>query len=433
MASRAVLRGFGRLAQPRHLLQASLLAGASAVLMLFSAQAQALTQAGQFTLGSAQFVHRTLVSTSTAPIATTNQKVYVLAYAHGVVYAGGSFSRMHFKGKRYVRHFLGAVNASTGAPTPFRPALNGLVMALALSPDKKVLYVGGQFTAVGSAKRMNIAAFSTVTGKLTSFAPNVSAGSVQAIAATSSGVYMGGTIDRVNGTARRFAAEVTPRGKLLPWAPRLDVRVRAMLISPDKTRIFLGGAFHHSNGVAREALTSVNLTTGANKRFTNGLIPTYKNPQYFSEVTSLSTNGTTIFAGAEGTGPGIFDGTLAFRPDSGKLVWRNVCLGATQDVLYLRGVLYKASHAHYCPAFGDIHDHPGWQPHRLLAENPANGKLLAWGTSRQAVPYPVPSTNAGLDRHLGPYALTSDGRQLFVGGEFTTVNGKAQEGLARFR
>lgn len=373
-----------------------------------------------------------LVRTSAAAMATTNDRVDALVYARGVLYAGGLFTGMSFKGTHYIRHHLGAVRASTGAPTSFRPNINGEVMSLALSPDKKVLYVGGRFTAVGKAARKNVAAFQISTGRLTSFAPTV-IGAVKTIAVTASGVYLGGTIRRVNTTVRTFAAEVTRRGKLAPWAPALDGWVRALLVSPDKTRIFLGGGFHHVNGVALEAVGSVNLTTGANDRFRNGLIPTYSNG-HVSQVTSFSTNGTWIYAGAEGTGLNAFDGTLAFRPGTGKLVWRNSCLGATQAVLYLRGVLYKASHAHDCSrsgGFGQIQH--GWQPHHLLAENSTDGKLLAWGTTTRFIPRPLPNTNGGLYNGLGPFALATDGRQLFVAGEFTSVNSKAREGLARFK
>ncbi len=374
-----------------------------------------------------------LVSTVPSTMATTNDKVNALAYANGVVYAGGFFTRMTFKGVSYVRHHLGAVSSTTGAPTSFHPDINGEVTAIALSPNRKLLYVAGRFTAVGKAVRTDVAAFSTATGKLTSFAPAILAGSLQAIAVTSSGIYLGGTITHVDGKPRTEAAEVTPQGKVTGWAPRLDGWVRALLVSPDKTRIFLGGGFHHVNGVAREALASVNLTTGAREKFVNGLVPTYRDGR-ISQVTSLTTNGTWIFAGAEGTGHDAFDGTLAFRPRTGKLVWRNTCRGATQAVLYLRGVLYKASHAHDCATAGGFpHLEPGWQPHRLLAENPTTGKLLAWGTTAKHIAHPLPDTNGGVRSHLGPFALVTDGSQLFVGGEFTTVNGRTREGLARFR
>ena len=382
--------------------------------------------------GTSRLVSR-LVSTAQSPMATTNDEVTALAYANHVVYAGGYFTRMYFKGHRYVRNHIGAVNSSTGQPTAaFRPSINGAVRSLALSPDKKILYVGGSFTRVNGVTRMNIAAFRTSTGRLTSFAPKV-AGTVVALAANSYRVYLGGTISQVNGRRRTEAAEVTTAGKLTAWAPVLDGWVRALLISPDKTRILLGGGFHHVNGATYEGLGSVNPVTGTNEPFRNGLIPTYHDGRV-SQATSLATNGTWIFAGAEGTGTRAFDGTLAFRPDSGSLVWRNTCLGATQTILYLRGVLYKGSHAHDCSSaggFGPIRPH--WQPHHLLAENPLNGKLLAWGTSARSVPQPIPDTNGGVRSELGPFAFATDGLQLFAGGDFTTVNTRRQEGLARFK
>ena len=374
----------------------------------------------------------TLVSTASSPMATTNDEVTALAYANHVVYAGGYFTRMYFRGHGYVRNHIGAISSSAGHATAFRPSINGVVKSLTLSADKKVLYVGGIFTKVNGVTRTNIAAFRTSTGALTSFAPKV-AGTVVAIAATPYRVYLGGTISQVNGHRRTDAAEVTRAGRLTAWAPVLDGYVHALLISPDKTRIFLGGGFHHVNGVTYEGLGSVNLSTGKNEPFRNGLIPTYHDGRV-SQATSLATNGRWIFAGAEGTGALAFDGTLAFRPDSGRLVWRNTCLGATQTVLYLRGVLYKGSHAHNCSSvggFGQIR--PRWQPHHLLSENPVNGHLLPWGTSARSVPQPLPDTNGGVRVELGPFAFATDGRQLFVGGDFTTVNARPQEGLARFK
>jgi len=364
-------------------------------------------------------------------MATTNDEVTALAYANGIVYAGGYFTRMYFRGHRYIRNHIGAVSSSTGAPTAFRPDINGAVRSLALSPDKRVLYVGGSFTKVNGVTRTNIAAFLTSTGRLTSSAPKV-VGTVVAIATAPFRVYLGGTISQVNGHQRTDVAKVTMAGRLTAWAPVLDGWVSTLLISPDKTRIFLGGGFHHVNGATYEGLGSVSLASGADEPFRNGLIPTYHDGRV-SQATSLATNGRWIFVGAEGTGFHAFDGTLAFRPDSGRLVWRNTCLGATQTVLYLQGVLYKGSHAHDCSSaggFGQIQ--PGWQLHHLLAENPVNGGLLPWCTSARSVPQPIPYTNGGVRSELGPFAFATDGRQLFVGGEFTSVNTRAQEGLARF-
>jgi hypothetical protein len=407
----------------------TLLAGTGLILAAPGPAAQA-RPAGAVAPAAGQ---RHIVQSVTAAMATTNNKVDALAYARGVVYAGGLFTKMAYHGTHYTRHYLGAVDRAKGKPTSFRPNVNGQVMSMAVSPDKKVLYIGGSFTKVGTATRVRVAAFWLSTGRLIrDFHPDVNS-SVHAIAVTTTGVYLGGTFSKVNGQARTFAAEVTTHGRVKTlWQPRLDRWVRALLVSPDKTRILLGGGFTTVNGVPMNALASVNSTTAVNEPFVNGLIPTYTDGR-FSEVTSLASNGTDVYAGAEGTGGGAFDGTLAFRPDSGTLVWRNTCLGATQAVLYLNGVLYKASHAHDCSSAGGFPQiMPHWQAHHLLAESARTGRLLTWGTSADSLPAPRPNTNGGLANALGPYAFTTDGRQVFVGGEFTIVNGKPQEGLARF-
>ena len=396
--------------------------------------AAALTAAGAAPAGAAPAAEASarLVNTSARPMATTNGRVNALLYVDGTVYVGGKFSSLTFHRKIHARHNLGAVSSATGAPIAFSPKINGQVHSLALSPDKSVLYVGGAFTRVGRFARDDVAAFSIATRKLLNFAPKV-AGTVLTIAVTSSGVYLGGEFTVVNGKRRTFAAEVARDGALLPWAPRLDGRVRALLVSPDGTRMFLGGGFHHVNRRADEALAAVGLASGASARFNRKLMPTFRRRGRFSQVTSFATDGNLIFAGAEGTGQGVFDGTLAFRPKTGRLVWRNRCLGATQAVLYLNGVLYKASHAHDCSRSGGFRQiRPGWHAHHLMAEAPGSGKLLRWGTSAMAGPNPLPDTNGGLGTGLGPFALATDGTQLFVGGEFTTVNDKAQEGLTRF-
>jgi hypothetical protein len=60
---------------------------------------------------------------------------------------------------------------------------------------------------------------------------------------------------------------------------------------------------------------------------------------------------------------------------------------------------------------------------RLLAQRATDGLILPW----------FPNTNYGnKSGQTGPVVMTTDGTALFVGGEFTTVNGKRQQGLARF-
>src|SRR5207237_531294 len=87
----------------------------------------------------------------------------------------------HIGGRPGVR--LAALDPVTGALDPgfTPPRLDGVVRALGLSPDGKVLYVGGDFTAVTAADgtvddRPHIAALDAATGSLTSWLPPKDAG-----------------------------------------------------------------------------------------------------------------------------------------------------------------------------------------------------------------------------------------------------------------
>src|SRR5262249_17869136 len=140
------------------------------------------------------------VSTTALSSWQTDNTVWALAYAGGVVYAGGQFGNVRPPGDAagtgsVARTFLAAFSAKTGALiTSFDPVITGSsVSALAVSPDGKTLYVGGAFSHINGKYRHNLAAFSTVTGKLTGWDPSAY-GKVNAIAPAPGGsvIYLGG-------------------------------------------------------------------------------------------------------------------------------------------------------------------------------------------------------------------------------------------------
>ena len=128
---------------------------------------------------------------------------------------------------------------------------------------------------------------------------------------------------------------------------------------------------------------------------------------------------TTVYAANAGNGGGCFDGTFAIDIATGTLKWRNSCLGATEALALVGGWLYKGSHAHDCSADGGF---PQSTNRFLLVERTSDGSLGPW----------YPQTNATGVTQVGPLAMATDGKQLFVGGDFTTVNGAGQQGVTRF-
>ncbi|PWS50599.1 hypothetical protein DLE01_17355 [Streptomyces sp. FT05W] len=357
----------------------------------------------------------------------TNGIVWSMAATDGVVYAGGTFSTVRPPDAAAGTSEEPAVNfaafdAATGAPTGCSLSFTlssgtATVRALALSPDGGTLYAGGQFGAVNGVGVSNIVAVDTATcTPRQNFKIAVSA-TVRALDVTADTVYLAGDFNSVGGQTRNKFAAVTTGASLLPWTANADEVARAVQVTPDGQHVALGGDFFTVNGTTSHALAVVDATTGALTKSYPGFIPNT------STVQDLTTDATGLYTANEGTGGGVFDGRIAIDLDDYQQRWRDTCLGATQAVLVHAGVLYSGSHAHDCASMGGFPDQP--RKH-LLAQSVDDPTLLPW----------FPDTNDGIGEPVGPRVMSQTdkgGRHyLWVGGEFTTVNGTGQQGLTRF-
>ena len=359
----------------------------------------------------------------------TNNTVWALAPVSGDIYVGGDFTSVRPNGDpsgtgEVARTYIAEFNASTGdLITSFNPTLDGDVTALAASPDGSTLYVGGGFTHVNGTARSHLAAFSTSTGALTSWNPNAAA-KVLSIAPSPDGssIYVGGDFTKLGGQARTYAGAVSPSGSLLAYAPTLDNTVAAVAVAPDDSRVLVGGYFNTIDGVSQHAIGSTDPATGNFETWQSAILP--NNSSCVSNVKDIVVQGSTAYIAAEGTGGGCFDGDFAANISDGSLVWQNDCLGATQSLAIVGDWLYKGSHAHDCAyAPGGFPQANPEVAHHLLNQSVADGTLGHW----------TPQTNGGTGSSaLGPRVMATDGSQLFVGGQFTTVNGQAQQGFAIF-
>lgn len=364
----------------------------------------------------------------------TNAPVRAVHVAKGKVYVGGEFTKVRPPGaapgtSETTRTYLAVFNASTGALDPINLTLNtdGKVWSITSTPTGSRVFIGGDFKTVNGQARNRIAAIDTATGKLVAdFRPSVD-WRVKAMATYGNVVYLGGAFNRVSGVSRkRFAAVAAHNGVLLPWAPRTDedADVHAIDVADNNTRVLVGGDFNYINGTKRYALASIAPypNTGALQAFrTAGAMPEPNN-SCVSRVKDIETYGDRVYVAAAGDGAGCFDGTFAGKISGlGDLVWKNYCLGATETVTYVKGWLYKGSHAHDCSVNGDFGEGP-WGNRFLLVQNINNGRIGPW----------TPNTNATGITQVGPLASATGGADLWVGGDFTTVNGKAQQGLTRF-
>ncbi|MFJ4621873.1 fibronectin type III domain-containing protein [Streptomyces sp. NPDC088812] len=362
---------------------------------------------------------------SADPLSTwqTDGIVWSLAAANGVVYVGGSFDTVRPPGaapgeRQVARRNFAAFDAETGKLLPCAPTFTGhhhTVRALKASPDGRVLYVGGSFDHVGSTRVANAVALDITGCTLRKdFRPSVSA-TVRAIEMTGDTVYLGGDFSRIGGQLRKRVAAVTAKGALLPFQAEVDQPVRALSAATSHGRLFVGGDFESVNGQAARSLVTLNPGSGKTVLAYPGWFP----PQ--SSVKTIARYKDRFYVGAEGHGPGIFDGRIAGRLTNGSMVWKDTCFGATQAILPYKNLLYSASHAHNC------NETPGGFPDRgdrqhLLVQSLEDRRILHW----------FPDTNDGIGEHVGPRALAVSKGVLWAGGEFTRVNDVPQQGLTRF-
>lgn len=356
-----------------------------------------------------------------------NGVVWALAEAGGQVFVGGTFSAVRppdgAAGSEEPAVNFATLDAATGAPTSCKLSFTvgsgtATVRALVLSPDKTTLYAGGYFGAVNGTPVSSLAAIDVATCTVkTGFRPAFAA-TVRALAVTGDTVYAGGDFLTVAGQQReRFAAVGAADGTLKPFTADADEPGRAVEVTPDGAHVLLGGDFFTVGGTNSHALAVVDATSGAVTKAYPGFIETN------SVVKDIATDATGFYTGNEGTGGGVFDGRIALELSDFSQRWRDTCLGATQAVLPYQNVLYSASHAHDCSSVGE---YPDGQRHHLLAEPTTGTGKLGW----------APDTNDGIGEGIGPRVMAVGSKAgvkyLWVGGEFTAVNGSAQQSLTRF-
>lgn len=395
------------------------------------------------------------------PTWQTDDIVWALDRTGSTIVAGGDFTTIRPPGaapgdsRQQTRTGVASFNSTTGEPTPFRPVITGstfsapsnpspgecdavgsgqfvckAVLRVKVSPDGGTVYLGGDFDKAQGQVRQKFAAYSLTSGALVANMSATINSRVRAIAVSATTVYIGGDFTSVNGQPRsRLAAFNRSTGALLPWAPTVDRTVYTMAMSSDGSRVILGGVFDRVNGNTINGIATVNAGTGASMPWSSRPVPP-RNGDLYSTVWDLVVSGNTVYAGANGHGPGVFDGRFAADVTTGNLIWKDSCLGATSAISLMKGVLYSASHAHDCSDLGAFGEVTPRRYQRLLAENANSGgaakpTLLHWFP----VVNPGPSTSYYLQ---GPWAMANDDTNLWVGGEFTTANGQAQQGLTRY-
>jgi PKD repeat protein len=389
--------------------------------------------------------------------------IWTQALVGNTVYAGGSFANVHPAGTAEgtnltPRSNLLAYDLTTGnLNTAWAPSVNGVVKAVAASPDGKRIYVGGSFSVANGTTRYNLAAFDATTGALiTGFNAPVGGSTVNAIVATATTVYVGGLFTAGWNVARKnLAAFSASTGSLLGWAPTTNLQVDAMVMDPTNTQLIIGGRFDQVNGAPQRGMAALDLSSGATlpwavaKIVTNGLStgPNSGKAGIFS-LTSDSTGvyGTGWVLGDTNTGN--LEGAFAATPGTGALRWVADCHGDHYASYSDGTTLYTTSHEHACDSVGGTRNgvtNAANMRHSTAFTTSVQGTLSRpetvssiykdWSGTPEPAEYswyPEWLTGTASDSKQAGLSVVGNGSMIAVAGEFVGVNNKPQHGITRF-
>jgi hypothetical protein len=394
------------------------------------------------------------VSADVLPTVQINGVAWKQVIVGDIVYVGGNFTSARPAGaaagtSETPRSHMLAYRLSTGKlVTGFAPKFNGQVKDMALSPDKKLLYVAGSFTQVDGVNRYRGAAINLATGKVTTFRPIFNS-TTNAVAATSTAVFYGGVFTSADNTARTKVAAVKPSDtgtQLLPMNPKLaGGNVNDIVVSSDGTKIVIGGAFTSVNGSAKPGYGLARIEVSSGKSLALPVNSEVRNGGANSAILSLESDGTSFYGtGYHYGGGGNLEGSFKASWATGKLTWLEDCHGDTYAIWPTTDVVYQASHKHGCDtSAGFPETKPRAWYHATATTQDVHGTNTADtkynypdhpGTPRPEFLewYPKWTNGTFTSAKQSTWTVTANAKYVLYGGEFLKVNGVAQQGLVRF-
>ena len=316
------------------------------------------------------------------------------------VYLGGDFGTVAVT----ARGSLATVN-SAGALLAWDPGTDGTVHEIVEASDQASVYVAGSFGTAGGSSRANLAQISTA-GTATSFDPGANA-TVFGLALTGgdSEVIAAGAFTTIAGSSRNRLAEIrTSNGTATSWDP--DANGEAWTVAVGSGEIFAGGAFGSINGVARANLAALDAASGA--------LDTSWVADTNDEVLALdvSFDDLTVFVGGRFTDVDGFtrnriaavkatngDVLTSFKPQASGNVF---AVHATREHVYVGG------------EFTSIASN---RRSRVASLDPILGSLDL-------------NFRVEVDARVRSITSSPDGNLVYIGGDFSSVDGVSKPNLA---
>lgn len=305
---------------------------------------------------------------SSAPLASPapafNLRVRSIVHSGSVIYVGGDFTNVTVDSIKYPRNHVAAIDPETGALLPWNPNTNGDVYTLAV--DRGGVYLGGSFSSVGGVAVKNLARVNGTTGALDRRVHHKFNNIVRTVSLSSNRVYVGGDFTQL-GTSTRLHLAAFQRFspfRLTGWAPRAAHGV-VNVVKVARRAVYVGGGFTKLNGQSTyRYLARVDRSFGA-------LSGSFKTSSRYP-VFGVALTPYRVYAAAGGPGGHVY----AKRRSTGHGIWHRTFDGDVQAVAVLDGTVYVGGHfEHVCST-----DRTGPYGHCLDAGAAYRMKLAAFGT-----------------------------------------------------
>ena len=386
-----------------------------------------------------------------------------------VVYVVGSFNSARPAGapagqQEVPRSNILAYDLTTGELIEdFAPTLNGAGRSLALSEDGKTLYVAGEFDRVNDEWHSRLAAFDISQGHgtlISSFQPVFST-TVKDIAVAGDTLYVGGYFTKVNKQQRtRLAALKASTGELLDWTASAEgpnAQVYAIEVSPDHSKVVIGGSFSSVNGSSKPGYGMALLSASTGEVLPMPVNDTVRTAGEKAAIFDIAVDEDGFYGTAYSAVGRLDEANLegSFKADwNGNLIWLEPCHGDTYGIAPTKEIVYTVGHAHSCET---IYGFPNMPEVRKDGSHPLYVRAMAftnspditirhqgvvdgyqdWSTSGLKSPTIIgwyPDLEAGKVTKMSQAAYKVDvtDKYVLMVGEFIEADGKVQQGIVRY-
>lgn len=216
-----------------------------------------------------------------------NSNIYSMAHVSGTIFMGGSFTTMKGSSRNY-----GAAVTTANALTSWSPNTNSYIQKVVPNTTGTSVFIAGDFSTVKGANFPYVAKVNAVNGNPASWKPQPN-GQVYELVLSGSTVYVGGYFNTINGFSRQyFAAIDTTSNSPTSLIANTNNYIHDLFVNDGK--LYVAGDFDIIQDVSRKRVARINLVTGSVESW-NG--DNQINPNY--TVKAIVADGSSVIFGGD--------------------------------------------------------------------------------------------------------------------------------------